>query len=152
MWENNDLMIENWSIQTGIDALLWNFIVYLCIAIVVEIMFNIELILSFLFYRKVTFINSNEGVLEVKGLKERWGKDKVSYNFKIEKSNLVCIIGENSAKKTNLLEMLAGSRHSVGSLEIRDSDFFADGNKPKMSQFMAYRPSEVILDSNMTAI
>lgn len=62
-WENNDYVIKNWSIQRGIDALVLNFVIYLCIAIGVELLFNIKMIMSTCFYRKATFVNNNEGVL-----------------------------------------------------------------------------------------
>lgn len=86
------------------------------------------------------------------GLRERWTKNAVTYNFEVEKSSVVCIIGENSADKTKLLEMLAGKRLCEGSIEIRDSDFYAGGNKPKLANFVAYRPSDVVLDDYMTAL
>lgn len=79
-------------------------------------------------------------------------KDATAYTFTIEKSKVCCLIGDNNAEKTKILEMLAGERLSNGTVEIRDSEFFAKGNKPKLSSFMAYRSTDIVLEENLTAI
>ena len=49
------------------------------------------------------------------------------------------------------MEMLAGKRESQGQIVIKDSDFFARGKRPKLSEFLVYRSQDIVLDSNLTA-
>lgn len=51
---------------------------------------------------------------------------------------------------TNLMEMLAGQKNSRGKMVIKDSDFFARGKRPKLSEFLVYRSQDMILDHDIT--
>jgi len=72
----------------------------------------------------------------------------------VEKSKVCCLIGNDSAQKTKLIEMLAGVRPCMagGTIEIRDNDFFVRGKRPKLSEFLAYRSSTVVLDDQLSAM
>ena len=72
----------------------------------------------------------------------------------MKKGKVCCLIGNNCAQKTNLLEMIAGVRSCErgGTMTIKDSDFFTRSSRPSISDFLVYRSSEVILDNEMTAI
>ena len=76
------------------------------------------------------------------------------YELTLEKGKVICLIGNNCAQKTNLLEMIAGLRDCApgANMVIKDSDFFVRGNKPQISDFLVYRSSQVILDDELTAM
>ena len=49
------------------------------------------------------------------------------------------------------MEMLAGHRSSKGKLILKDSEFFARGKSPDISEFLVYRSQDIILDKDLTA-
>ena len=112
-FENYNIEIANWSIKLGVSAFITNFILYTVVGIVLDIIFNFR---SFpcvknYFTRRVKFHNTNEGVIYVEGLRESGAKeDSPTYNFTFEKSKICCLIGNDTAQKTRLFEMLAGER------------------------------------------
>lgn len=103
--------------------------------------------------RKVGFESSNKGTIEITGLQEfKGGKDSPVYNLLVEKSQICCLIGTDSALKTNFMEMLAGKRDSKGQMIIKDGDFFARSKHPNLNEFLVYRSQDVILDDSLSAI
>lgn len=90
----------------GLQMMTINFLLYSALGIFLDIIMNSAQIgskrrsnhdaESALFCsRVVTFESSDEGIIEIKGLKER-GNNMVSYNLTVEKSKICCLIGNDS--------------------------------------------------------
>ena len=153
-FDNWDSRVGNWSMQDAAFQHVFNFFFYLILNIVIDILTNFDSYFNRCCRkRNVSFENTNKGLIEITGLKDRNGpsKDQPAYDFTIEKSQICCLLGANSARKTELLEMLAGKRVSSGKIVIKDSDFFARAKWPALSEFLVYRSSEINLDRDLNA-
>jgi len=140
-FDNYETERDNWSMKLGINQMIANFFVYLAIGIALELLINAYSIFKHFYrMRKVEFDESNMGVVEVSNLQDLENKKcEAVYNFRIEKSQICCLIGNDSAQKTHLMDILAGRRASKGTITIRDNDFFVRGKRPSITEFMAYR-------------
>ncbi len=100
----------NWSLKLGLNQFIYNTIVYVLIGIGLDLLLNsVSFIKRFICVRKVTFDNCNMGIVEIKDLKDLENrKSKAVYNFTVERSQICCLIGNDSAQKSHLLEMLVG--------------------------------------------
>jgi len=70
-FDNYDTVKDEFSVKSGMNIFIFNFFLYLAIGIVLEIVVNFDRCFKHYFIRKVLFFNTNENVLEVKGLKEK---------------------------------------------------------------------------------
>ena len=131
-----------------IDLVLWSFVGFL-----IEILMNIGMYFKSCFHMNIRFQNTSEGVVEISKLRART-KNAPIYEFKLQKSTITCLVGNDSSQQTHLMEMLAGQRACKGSgtMTVKDSDFFARGNNPKLTEFVTFRSSEVVLDDELTAV
>ena len=153
-FENYDWLKNGWSIEIGITMMVINFFMWTSIGILIDLCFNLLGRCLFSKTRTVRFENTNEGVIQISALRERGKKASPFYELTLEKSKISCILGADINQKTKLLEMIAGERacDNGGSMVIKDSDFFARGNKPKLSEYLTYRSSELSLDGSLKAI
>jgi len=104
---NWDTTIQNWSMREGARAFIVNFFLYLAVGLVLEFIMSARSCFNSKFRtRKVFFEDSNMGMIEISGL--RAGEAGASLNLKVEKSQICCLIGNDSLQLTQILEMLAG--------------------------------------------
>ena len=99
-FDNYEIEIQNWSIKLGIRAFILNFLIYTAVGIVLDIILNCRSFscVSKYFTRRVNFHNTNEGVIYVEGLREcNATEDSPTYNFTFEKSQICCLIGNDTA-------------------------------------------------------
>ena len=111
-FDNYDVKKKNWSIKLGINAYILNLIVYTIVGIVLDIILNIHSMpcIKYFLKRRIQFENTDEGVIKVKGIRERGAKGAPTYDFTFEKSKIYCLVGNDSSITTRLFEMLAGER------------------------------------------
>ena len=152
-FDNYEIERFNWSIKSGMESFVLNFFLWLALAVAFDLIANrFSWLRAHCKSRTVLFENSDLGVMEIQGLKERTATESAGYHFKVQKSQIFCLIGNEHAHKRNLMEMLAGRKASQGSIVLKDCDFFVRGEKPNLAEFMAYRPSEITLDGELTAM
>ena len=164
-FENSKIVIQGWSLKYGMDMMIGNFFLYTAVGVLIDVILNAPRIFSegkcrnvvlkiYNGYRRVIFENINEGVLIVHKLKDStMSSDAPSYNFVVEKSKALFLIGEDDVMTTGLLELLAGERTvgQWGLITVKDNDFFSRSSKPKTSEFFSYRPAVLVLDEELTA-
>lgn len=98
-WENYDLVIKNWSLGRGIDALITNFFIYLGISIALDLIFNVKEHFKNIFLRRVVFLDSDDNVIELKSVcqyQHHWTDDNCpTFNYTFKKSEVCFLIGNN---------------------------------------------------------
>ena len=96
---------------------------------------------------QVSVENSNANILKIEGLRERKPKSgkngSPTYALTVSKGKVCCLIGDKSALKTSLLEMIAGLKFCApgATMTIQDEEFFMRGNRPDISDFLVYQSS-----------
>lgn len=68
---NFNMMKSEWSVMLGISMFIINFFLYLGVGIILELSINFDQCFKRCFIRKVKFVNSDENVVKVKGLKSK---------------------------------------------------------------------------------
>ena len=87
-FDNWDTKRFNWSLNAGVNAFIYNFVFYLLVGIVLELLFNAqEYFGNSCLKRKVSFENTNKGIIVITGLQERRAifaeSNEAVYNFVI---------------------------------------------------------------------
>ncbi|MBE6066888.1 MAG: ABC transporter ATP-binding protein [Clostridium lundense] len=90
-------------------------------------------------------------MLEVKGIHKSYGKKEVLKNIKlrVEKGEIVCLLGKNGAGKTSLLNIISGVNMSdKGEVLINGYNIVTDSKKAKIH--LGYVPDGIDIDNYLT--